>query len=115
MVEELCSASTGAEHYGQAQTCGTVGWGIIVPNIGIVIYYFNQEFCGMYIGSFHYGMYFIVHLDFSQLLSCVVCAWIFPPVQRTLLPEKYRVRHPIFSTACSLLCLLIPDFVMDFY
>ncbi|XP_028393455.1 uncharacterized protein LOC114517829 [Dendronephthya gigantea] len=58
LVEESCSVSTDADHYGQAQTCGTVGWGIIVPNIGIIIYYFNQELCGKFIGSFHYVFYF---------------------------------------------------------
>ena len=88
LVEESCSASTGAEHYGQAQTCGTVGWGIIVPNIGIVIYYFNQELCGMYVGSFHYVFYFA----FGFLTVAFLCGLCldFPAGTKDVIARKVQ-------------------------
>lgn len=59
LVEDSCLATKDIEHYRQGQTFGTVGWGIICPCIGIILYIFNQKICGMYIGSFHYVFYFV--------------------------------------------------------
>ncbi len=88
LVEESCSASTDADHYAQAQTCGTIGWGIIVPNIGIVIYYFNQEICGMYIGSFHYVFYFAFGF-LTVALLCGLCL-DFPANTNDVLARKVQ-------------------------
>ena len=86
LVEDSCSASTDADHYGQAQICGTIGWGIIVPNIGVVIYYFNQEICGMYIGSFHYVFYFAFGFITVAFL-CGLCLE-FPSNSQDVLSRK---------------------------
>lgn len=72
LVEDSCSATLDEYHYGQAQTSGTVGWGIIVPSVGIIIYYFNREFCGMYVGSFHYVFYFAFGF-ISLAFLCGMC------------------------------------------
>ena len=58
LVEESCSTTIDADHYSQAQTCGSIGWGLIVPNLGIIMYYFNQEICGKFIVTFHFVFYF---------------------------------------------------------
>ena len=88
LVEESCSTSTDADHYGQAQICGTIGWGIIVPNIGIIIYYFNQEICGMYIGSFHFVFYFA----FGFLTVSALCGLCldFPSPTNDVLSRKVQ-------------------------
>jgi hypothetical protein len=88
LVEESCSASTNVDHYGQAQICGTIGWGIIVPNIGIVIYYFNQEMCGMYIGSFHFVFYFAFGF-LTVALLCGLCL-DFPSNTNDVLSRKVQ-------------------------
>lgn len=104
LVEESCSASIDADHVGQAQTCGAIGWGVIVPNIGIIIYYFNQEMCGMYIGSFHYVFYFA----FGFLTVAFLCGLCldFPTKTQDVLSRKVQspssnFQYSLFTFASS--------------
>ena len=104
LVDESCSASTDADHFGQAQTCGAIGWGIIVPNLGIIMYYFNQEICGKYIGSFHYVFYFA----FGFLTVAFLCGLCldFPINAQDVLARKVQgpssnFQYSLFTFASS--------------
>lgn len=104
LVEESCSASTDADHFGQAQTCGAIGWGIIVPNLGIIMFYFNQEICGKYIGSFHYVFYFA----FGFLTVAFLCGLCldFPTNTQDVLARKVQspssnFQYSLFTFASS--------------
>lgn len=78
LVDHSCVANLESESYGFVRLWGNVGWGLITPTIGFIMYHFHDEMCGKSVGSFHYLFFFFIgfayvallvgsHLDFSTI------------------------------------------------
>lgn len=77
LVDHSYTANMEIDHYGITRLWGNLGWGVITPIIGAVMYYFNHVLCGETVSTFHYVFYFFIgfsniallvgsHLDFTS-------------------------------------------------
>lgn len=68
LVDHSCAATMATGRYGKIRLWGNVGWGVMTPVIGIVIYHFDYEICGKMVGSFHYVFFFFLGFSYIALL-----------------------------------------------
>lgn len=77
LVDHSYTANMENKQFGLTRLWGNLGWGIMTPVVGVVVYYFPHMMCGKIVGTYHYIFLFFIgfsnvallvgsHLDFTS-------------------------------------------------